>query len=244
MVERLLDPDAREVRAAAEGPTRGGEDQPLDRSRPLGADQLEERRVLGVDRQESRPGRLGQSRRQLAADHQALLVGERQVDARAERGDRRAQPGGADHPVEDEIRLGCGDQLAHAVLAGQHATVPGGARLVRRLLVGQRDGRDSVLPRLLDDRLPARPGRQPGDLELIGAGDDLQRLHADRAAATEDHNLTHEQSVGSKVFPTRIWRRPKAGAMGGIGSKTQPPTGPDHGLIPLGAGWGPADHAQ
>ena len=96
------------------------------------ADQLEERRVLGVDRQQPRPGRLGERHRQLAADHQALLVGEGDVDPLAERDDRRAEAGGADDAVEDEVGARAGDQLADPLLAGEDAAVPGRARRARR----------------------------------------------------------------------------------------------------------------
>ena len=64
------------------------------RPRPLLAQQLEERRVLGVDRDQARAGRLRELHHELAADDQALLVGEREVDAlaRARRPSGRARP--------------------------------------------------------------------------------------------------------------------------------------------------------
>ena len=98
----------------------------------LGADQLEERRVLGVDRQQPRPGRLGQRHGQLAADHQALLVGEGDVDPLAEGDDRRAEARRADDPVEDQVGAGGGDQLADPLLAGEDLAVPGGSGPARR----------------------------------------------------------------------------------------------------------------
>ena len=72
----------------------------------LGAQELEQRRVLGVDRQDPGLGRLGQRRDQLAADDEALLVGEREVDPLGERDDRRPEPGDADDRVQDEVGLG------------------------------------------------------------------------------------------------------------------------------------------
>ncbi len=184
-----LTPD--EVGAAAEGAAGGGQHEALDRARLLGADQLEERRVLGVDRQQPRPRRLGQRRGQLAADHEALLVGERDVDPLAERDDRRPQAGRADDPVEDEVGAGAGDQLADPLLAGEHAAAPGAARPLGGLGIGERDGRHAVLPRLLEQPLPARARRQADDLELLGRGDDLQRLRADRPGRPENHDLLH-----------------------------------------------------
>ena len=125
--ERVGDADPGEVVAAAEGAAGGGQHQPLDRPRRLAVDQLEEGRVLGVDRQQARPGRLGQRHHQLAAEDQALLVGEGDVDPLAQRDDRRAQAGGADDRVEDEVGLG-GERSARA----RPPRRPGPARSRRR----------------------------------------------------------------------------------------------------------------
>ena len=76
----------------------------------LGGQQLVDRRVLGVDRDDRGAGGLGQLRDQLAPDDQRLLVGQRQIDPLAERRDRRHQPGRADDPVEHELALALGDQ--------------------------------------------------------------------------------------------------------------------------------------
>ena len=52
------------------------------------------------------PGRLRQLRHQLAPDDQRFLVGQRQVDALAERRHGRHQPGRADDRVEYQVALG------------------------------------------------------------------------------------------------------------------------------------------
>ena len=78
-------------RAPAKRPAAGGDRQPLDRARRLAGEQLVKRGVLGVDRHDLRAGGLGERRHELAADDERLLVGERQVDALAERRDRRAR---------------------------------------------------------------------------------------------------------------------------------------------------------
>ena len=44
---------------------------------------------------------------ELAADDQGLLVGQREVDALAERRHRRAEAGGADERVEHEVGTRC-----------------------------------------------------------------------------------------------------------------------------------------
>ena len=105
VLERLLDGDALELRAAAaaERAAAGGEHELVDRPRPLGGDELVQRRVLGVDGDDLRAGGLGQLRHELAADDERLLVGQREVDALAERRHRRAQAGRADQRVEHEV---------------------------------------------------------------------------------------------------------------------------------------------
>ena len=124
MGERLLRGDPGEVGAAAEGPAGRGQDQPLNRARPLRADQLVERRVLGVHRDDLGVRGLGERRDQLAADHQALLVGEREVDALRQRDDRRAEAGGADHGVQHQVGFRLDDQLADALFARQDLASP------------------------------------------------------------------------------------------------------------------------
>ena len=80
----------------------------------LARDQLVDRRVLGVDRDDLGAGRLGQGHHQLAADDQRLLVGQREVDPLPQRGDRRPEPGRADQAVEDEVGIRLDDQADEA----------------------------------------------------------------------------------------------------------------------------------
>src|ERR1700709_282642 len=75
---------------------------------------------------------------QLAAEHQPLLVGERDVDPGRQRGDGRAEAGGADDPVQHEVGLGRRDQVAHALLADQHPPVPRLARAGGSVGIGER----------------------------------------------------------------------------------------------------------
>ena len=191
VVERLGDAYGAEIVAAAEGAAGGGDQQAVDGAGSLGADQLVERRVLGVDRQEPRSRRLGERHHQLAAEHQALLVGERDVDPGAERGDGRAEPGGADDAVEDEVRLGCRDQPPYALLTGEHGPLPrlGGAR--RGIRVGERNRRDAVPPGLAHGHPPATPGGQPDGLQFRRRLDHLERLRPDRPRRAEYQHLLH-----------------------------------------------------
>ena len=84
------------ARAAAERAAGGGDDEPLDGARALAGDQLVQRGVLGVDRDQLGAGGLGERGHELAADDERLLVGQRDVDALGERDDRRAEAGRAD----------------------------------------------------------------------------------------------------------------------------------------------------
>ena len=70
-----------------------------------------------------RAGRLRELRDELAADDERLLVGEREVDPLAERGDRRAEPGRADDRVEHQVAPRLGDQPHEPVGAGEHLAV-------------------------------------------------------------------------------------------------------------------------
>ena len=97
---------AGELGAAAERPAGRRQHEPLDRPGALRAHQLEERRVLRVDRDDAGVGGLGQRRHQLATHNQALLVRERELDPLASAQRRRSQPGRADDPVQNQIGVG------------------------------------------------------------------------------------------------------------------------------------------
>ena len=163
--ERLLARHVAEVAAAAEGPARRGQHEPVHRARRLGVDQLVERRVLGVHGNEQRPGRLGERGDQLAADHEALLVGEREVDALGQRDDRRAEPRRAEDRVEHHVGARRRDQLAHPLLPRQHLAVEGlGGGRLGGVGVGERDSLNAMLARLLEQVAPCRwrpRGRRP-----------------------------------------------------------------------------------
>jgi hypothetical protein len=85
--------------------------------------------VLGVHRQDPGVPGLGQTGHQLAADDQRLLVRQRDIHPLSQRDDRWPKPGGADDAVQHEIGARGRDQLPDALLAGEHASVPGLARL-------------------------------------------------------------------------------------------------------------------
>ena len=68
----------------------------VDDAGRLAGEQVMERGVLGVDRDQPRAGGLGERGHELAADDQRLLVGERDVHPLGEGDDRRAEAGAAD----------------------------------------------------------------------------------------------------------------------------------------------------
>ena len=170
-------------RAAGRGQRRAGRSCPA-RSPAM---QLVQRRVLGVDRDDLRAGGLGQRRHELAADDQRLLVGQREVDALAERGDGRAEAGRADERVEHEVgartrRRGATSPSGPASTSpsvhasAARAAASGSASAIRV---------DAVRARLLDERLQARvPAVSPTSSKLVGARDDVERLRADRARSS------------------------------------------------------------
>ena len=132
------------ARAPAKRAAGRGQDEVLDRPGPLAGDQLMQRGVLGVDGQDLRAGRLRERHHELAADDERLLVGEREVDALAERRDRRAEPGGADERVQDEVGAGLEHELDEPLGAGQHLPVgPLLGRARGRVGVGERDPVDA-----------------------------------------------------------------------------------------------------
>ena len=67
--------------------------------------------MLRVDRQQPPSSPPPRGHRQVAACDEALLVGEREVDAALERPERRRQAREADHRVQDDVRLGPLQQL-------------------------------------------------------------------------------------------------------------------------------------
>ena len=210
VLEGVLDGDAGQLgaRPAPERAARRRDGEPHDGARPLARDQLVQRGVLGVHRDQPGAGRLAESRDQLAADHERLLVGQRDVDALAEGDDRRAQAGRADDRVEHEVGVGLRDQTGEPLRPGEDLAVRpllGGAR--GRVGVGQGDPAHGVRARLRDEGLPAAVGAQADELEGIrGAAHDVERLGADRAGGAEDEEPLHARLMvggGSSVAAKR-----------------------------------------
>ena len=184
-------------RAAAERPARGGQREPVDGARPLAGDQLVQRGVLGVDRDQLRARGLRQRHHQLAAHDERLLVGQRDVDPLGERDDRRTEAGRPDDRVEHEVGAALGDEPHQALGPGQHLAAGPGLRGARGGVgVAERDPPDAVRAGLRHERLVRALGRQPDELErLRRACDDVERLRADRARGAEDQEPLHCASM-------------------------------------------------
>ena len=170
----------------------------------LAAQQLEERRVLGVDRDHARAGRLGELHHELAADDEALLVGERQVDALAERRDRRAR-GRPSRPGRSAPDRRPTRRSAASSPSGPASTSPPSrprrpARRRRASASATRLTPNSL--RLREQRAPSCVcGRKPDDLEVVAARDDVERLRADRPGRAEDEEPSH----GIEFANSRAW---------------------------------------
>ena len=99
-------------RAPAERAAAGRHDQRLDRVGLLARQQLLQRRVLGIDRQQLRAAARERLPHERAARDEALLVGERDVDAGLERGQRGVETRRADDGVEHDVRPALGRPAA------------------------------------------------------------------------------------------------------------------------------------
>ena len=199
--ERLLDRDVLQLgaRAAAERAAGGGQDELVDRPRPLAGEQLVQRRVLGVDGDDLRAGRLGERHDELAADDERLLVGQREVDALAQRRDGRAEAGRADERVEHEVGAGLEHEPHEALGPGEHLAV--GPRLGGAgggVRVGQRDrGRRRTAAACSTSASHERSADSPTSSKSLGALDDVERLRADRAGRAEDEEAAgHATPMG------------------------------------------------
>ena len=167
MLERLGDRDPGQFleRRIAERPAGGRQHQAGDLHAFLAAEQLVDRVVLAVDRQQRRPGRARRRRDELPRQHQQLLARQGDVLARAQRREGGGEPGGADDRGHHGVHLGQAGDLGQAGGALQDAHTREGAR--RAGLGGgggirQRDGLHLEFLHRADQVAPTRVRRQPG----------------------------------------------------------------------------------
>jgi hypothetical protein len=189
MCERLVGSDAPQVRTAPEGAAGRSQDEAISRAGGGACEQLLQRGVLGVDRKDPGAAGLRQSGHEVAADHQALLVGQGDVGALRQGHDRRAEPGDANDRVQDQVRL-CGrDQLPDSRLPGEDpGAVELAGRALGRLGVGEGEGLGARLEGLLEQPLPVAGGGQSRHLKGARARDHVQRLLPDRAGGAENQD--------------------------------------------------------
>src|SRR5215208_506596 len=201
MRERLVHRHVLELlaRAPAEWSARGRQDEPVDRAgTPLAPDELEQRRVLGVDRDDRGTRRFRQCRYELTTHHQALFVREGEVDALAERGDRRTQSGRPDQRVEDKISAAVGHEPDEAVRTAQYLAIrPALGSTGGRPLVGEPDALHAELLGLVHEQLVVRACGKRDHVELRRARDDVKRLGADRPGGPGYDNSAHARSLGA-----------------------------------------------
>ena len=130
-------------RPGAERAARGGEDHSADVLARAGAERLEDRVVLAIDRQHGRAGAGGAAHEQGAGTDQAFLVGERDGRAALDRGQRRLQSGRAadrrHHPVGRTLR-----RLEQRLFARRRLDAAAGQGIFQ-LAVGVRIGNDGKL---------------------------------------------------------------------------------------------------
>ena len=164
------------LRPAPERAARRGQHQRLERLRGSALQALLQRRVLAVDRQQQTAAAAHGGGHQLAARHQALLVGEGQVAAGVERRHRGLEPGGADDRVQHDVGSERAHQLHHAVLPAQHPAVEFRTCAFGGGGVGQRDRVSAVLARSRH-HLGVRSVRgQAGETQVRVVANDLERV--------------------------------------------------------------------
>ena len=244
--QRLGDGHVLQVGAvtAAERTAGGGEHQALHGPRRLAADELGQRRVLGVHGHDAGAGGLGQGRDQLAADDERLLVGQREVDALPQRRHCWSQARGTDQGVEHEVGARLDHEAHEPLRAGQDLPVRPGLGGPRRcVLVGECDPADAVAPRHAHELLPRALRRQPYDVELGRCLDDLEGLGPDRAGGPEDEHASHPPHVrdgrprGPRSTPrclrapSRGPCRPRRRSHAPSGASCHPPSCPSAGCL-------------
>ena len=152
------------------------------------------------------PLRASASRTSGPPGDEALLVGERDVDARLERRQRRVEPGRADDGVEHDVRPALGRQLRDARRARQHA--PGEAAARRSAAAGSASAivRTPEALGLAHHAVDVAARGEGADVQLRIVVADLDRLPADRAGAAEERDAAHQPQGRTRARHLRPWR--------------------------------------
>ena len=173
---------------APERAARRGEDEATDLGVRAAAQSLRDGRVLGVDRHDLVRA-LPRGVHERAADHQRLLVGQRERAAGPQRRERRSQTDRPGDAVEHDVGAAAG-QLAWPP-ADRRGSRPRGSDSRRRA-----SARGSATATTCDAQRASLPGQQvdvtaaraePDDGEPVGvAADDVDGLGADRSGGAEE----------------------------------------------------------
>ena len=150
-------------------------------------------------------GRLRQRGHELAADHEALLVGEREVDALPQRRDRGTEARRADQRVEHEVAVGVGDQLDEALGPRQHLARSSAHPRVRpRRGPPGRSGRRRARRACSSSSSQLEDGGEADQLEVVAALDHVERLRSDRAGRADYEDPAHRIESRESGYADRV----------------------------------------
>ena len=197
---------------ASKRTTRAGDDGGADRFVSRRLDELKERRVLGVHRQDADVVPGGKIHDEIAGAHNALLVGQGQRTFDFERRDGRFESGESHDRVEDQVRVHLADEARGRPGARAHPQLRVERQAGRRrALVFDGDIRDPQRGGLLEQAWDVPRARKSRDGKAGRSGYDLQSLHADGARGAEDENAPHatrprtaHTRFKSPAFPTSL----------------------------------------
>ena len=170
---------------------------------------LRDRDVLGVERQEPRPGAARLLEHERPAGDEHLLVRERHVASEPQRRDHRLEPDAADQRPDQEVGV-VSRGLEQAFAAADDAQLRIADRVAhggRVLGARDRDELGAELLALLHEQIDGAPGRERRDPQLVReARRDVERLGADRARRAEHAEPLHD-SVSRACTGVRPKRR-------------------------------------
>jgi hypothetical protein len=198
VAERLLDRHGLERRTGrpAEGTTRRGQHEAADLAGRRPGKTLEERAVLGVDREQAHAVLARGARHERARHHQRLLVGERDGTPGPDRGERGHEARGPHQRRDDDVR-GDVTRDGRQALGPPVELRPGRRQLPGQAIDGgpieERHGRRPMGADLPGDQGDVGPARgEAADAELVReGGDELEGPTTDRAGRSEHGDGFH-----------------------------------------------------
>ena len=207
-------------RPLAEGTARSRERDPHDFRHRTPGQALVDRRMLAVHGQEFAAAATQRLHHKVSPRHERLLVGECQPLPRAERRQRRVEPGKPHDCIENDVDPGGSGRVRERCGAEAPFSGPAGRKVVRRWSpehneIGGQVEREGV------QRLPAAVRRQHcGAKPRRVAPDHLERTPADGSRGAEDGDVLQAATSG-KPGPPPAAVTPG----GGRGTRRGPSTG-------------------